>query len=279
MNATMKREIANEVIALAKATSQNKVATKAGVSSATISQIRNDKWELIADEMWRRIKSNLNIATGWNIALTSNLKGITSLLSSAKQRKLSVGIAYNAGAGKSLSYKRFARTIENVIYIECRNYWSKKSYVKHLIKACGFKPFGTTEEMIETFLEHMKTLNDPLLIIDQFDKLKDPSMDLFMDFYNELEGACGFIVSGVPALEKRVVRGAQRDRIGYRELYSRIGRKFVKLDAIKLDDVKNICNANGVADKDEIKYIFNNSEGDIRRVRKDIERIHLLKTA
>jgi len=276
MNTTMKAEVTQEVTRLSKATSQNKVATKAGVSSATISQIINGNHELIADEMWRKVKSNLNISTGWKIAPTKNLKGLTSLLESAKNRKLSIAIAYNAGAGKSSAYRLFSRTQGNVIYIECKNYWSKKSYVKNLLKACGIRPYGTTEEMIETFIDHVKAMNAPILIIDQFDKLKDPSMDLFMDFYNELEDNCAFVVSGVPALEKRIVRGVQHDKIGYRELYSRVGRKFIKLDPISLSDVGLICKANGVESKEDIQYIYNNCEGDIRRVRKDIERIHLL---
>jgi len=279
MNVQLKREIADEVIKMSQSTSQNKVSAKAGVSSATISQIRNNNWELIADEMWRKIMSNLKISTGWKIAPTTNLKSVTQLIAAAQQRKLSIGIAYDAGAGKSVCYKLYANENPNSIYIECKNYWSKKSYVKSLLKACGIKPFGTTEEMIEHFLDHMKSLHDPILIIDQFDKLKDPSMDLFMDFYNELEGACAFIVSGVPALKKRVVKGAQRDKIGYRELYSRIGRKFIELDPIKLNDVKSICEANGLTDKEEINYIFKNSEGDIRRVRRDVERYHLLNQA
>lgn len=276
MNVQMKKEVTQEVARLAKATSQNKVAAKAGVSSATISQMINGRHDQIADEMWRKVKSTLNITTGWNIAPTKNLKGITSLLTSAQDRNLSIAIAYNAGSGKSSAYRLYARTNPNVIYIECKNYWSKKSYVKNLLKALGHKPYGTTEEMIETFINQIKSLRSPILIIDQFDKLKDPSLDLFMDFYNDLEDHCAFVVSGVPALEKRIIRGVQHDKIGYRELYSRVGRKFIKLDPINISDVSLICNANGVDSKEDIQYIFSNSEGDIRRVRKDIERIHIL---
>ena len=278
MNSIIKTTIANEIKALAEKTSQNKVATKAGVSSATISQILNNKWELIADEMWRKIQTNLNIVLGWNIAQTNNLTELCSLLEAVQSRHLAIGIAYNAGAGKSVAYKRHAREKSNVIYIECKNYWTKKSYVKHLCKACGLKSSITTEDMIEDFQSHVSTLQSPLIIIDQFDKLKDGSMDLFMDLYNALEGHCGFVLSGVPALEKRILRGVQHDKIGYRELYSRIGRKFIKLQELSLKDVAAICEANGVTDKEDIKYIFKNSEGDIRRVRRDVERNHILKT-
>lgn len=41
--------------------SQNKVATKCGVSSATISQMMNGNWELIKAEMWQKVAQSLTI--------------------------------------------------------------------------------------------------------------------------------------------------------------------------------------------------------------------------
>lgn len=279
MNTQNKQHIAQEVKALAVKTSQNKVAKQAGVSSATISQIINGNWELIAAEMWRKIQVNLRLDAQWQIAETTNLRLITQLLEAAQVRHLAFGISFEAGAGKSAAYRRYARKYNNVIYIECKNYWSKKSYVQNLVTASGLSPEGTTEELIEQFIDQVKSQASPLIIIDQFDKLKDASMDLFMDFYNELESHCGFVLSGVPALEKRIKRGVQRDKIGYRELFSRIGRKFIKLDELKLEDVRAVCNANGLFDEDEIKMIKSSCEGDLRRVRKEVERYNLLKTA
>lgn len=278
MNEQIKTQIAQEVARLAERTSQNKTATKAGVSSATISQILNNKWDLIANEMWRKIQTNLNINLGWIIAPTRNLVGITSLLKAAQSRHLAISIAYEAGAGKSVAYRNYVNTSNNVIYIECKNSWSKRSYIIELNRACGMRPSGTSEEMIAQFTNHVAKLQSPLIIIDQFDKLKDSSLDLFMDFYNDLEDHCGFVISGVPALEKRILRGVQHDKVGYRELYSRIGRKFIKLEDLSKQDVTSICNANGITDSETILYIFKNSEGDIRRVRRDVERIHLNNT-
>jgi DNA transposition AAA+ family ATPase len=98
-----------------------------------------------------------------------------------------------------------------------------------LLRSAGLSSEGTVGELIENFIEHVRTLHKPLIIVDQADKLKDPQLDLFMDFYNDLEGHCAFILSGVPALQKRILKGVQRDKIGYRELYSRVGRKFISL--------------------------------------------------
>ena len=107
------------------------------------------------------------------------------------------------------------------------------------------------------------------------DKLKDGSMDFFIDFYNDLSGHCGFLLSGVPALEKRIKRGVKADRSGYYELWSRIGRKFLKLKPLTLSDVAKICAENGLTDTARIETIFDNCEDDLRRVKVDVQNYFL----
>jgi DNA transposition AAA+ family ATPase len=274
-----KIQIVKELRALVEKSSQNKVATKAGVSSAIISQMLNEKWDTIADDMFRRVAVNLKIATSWMIAQTKNFKDIWELCALSQTRHFATAVAYDAGAGKSSAYRAFANEGQNVIYIECKNYWSKKSYVEQLLISTGHKPQGTTEECIERFINAVKEMNNPLIIIDQADKLKDSSLDLFMDFYNELEDHCGFVISGVPALEKRILRGVQRDRIGYAEFYSRIGRRFIKLTAPSVDDVYRICRANGADDKELARMIHASADGDLRRVRREVEKNLLINAA
>ncbi len=275
-----KQMIVTELRLLSEKESQSKIAKKAKVSTATISQMINNNWDLIRPEMWRKVKINLRIEWGWQTAEITNLKILNQLLTAAQQRSMSICISHNAGAGKSHTYKLYERTYANVFYIECKNYWTKKSYIKHLLTACGLDNAGTVEELIDRFVNHVKDNEKPLIIIDQFDKLKDGSMDLFMDFYNDLDGHCGFVLSGVPALKKRIERGCQHDKIGYRELKSRIGRKYIRLDDISEQDVAAICNANGVTDEQVINEIYNTCEGDLRRVRRSIDQYFLInKTA
>lgn len=275
MTNLQKQQITAEIKHLCSLTSQNKVATKAGVSSATISQMINENWSLIKDEMWRKVKVKLRIELDWQTAQTSNLDYIYKHLVKAKERSLSFGVSHDAGAGKSHTYKLFAKTHPNVIYIECKTYWKTKSYAKALVTACGLDDYGTTEELVERFIDYLAGLSEPLVIIDQMDKLKDGSMDFFIDLYNDLNGHCGFVLSGVPALEKRIKRGVKTDRTGYFELWSRIGRKFLKLKPVTVQDVKAICEANGLTDQEKIEDIFSLCDGDLRRVKKDVENYFL----
>lgn len=271
MKKDFKTTIATELKRMSRRKSQKRLAYQCSVSTATISQMINGNWENISQEMWNRVKVTLGIDPNWNTVDTNNFHLLHSLLNMAQEQSVSIAVSDTAGLGKSEAYKSYDRQYTNVIYIQCKNSWTKKTYMRNLLAAAGVESLGTTEQLIERFINHLKGLTTPLVIIDQFDKLKDPQIDLFMDFYNDLNGHCGFVISGVKALEKRILKGVNRDKIGYAEIYSRIGRKFIKLDPISLEDVRRICEANGVTDSDDIEYIYQNSDNDLRRVKRDVE--------
>ena len=55
--------------------SANKLAHKCGVSSAVISQMRNEDWKLIRDAMWMKVANKLgHTFSTWQIAETTNYK-------------------------------------------------------------------------------------------------------------------------------------------------------------------------------------------------------------
>lgn len=271
MNTTSKTTISKELNRMSRRKSQKRLAYQCAVSTATISQMINGNWDNISDEMWSRVKVTLGIDPTWTTVETANFGLIQSFLNHAQEQSISIAISDNAGLGKTEAFKAYDRQGTNVVYIQCKNSWSKKSYLRNLLAAAGLEGLGTTEQLIDRFINHLKGMTHPLVIIDQFDKLKDPQIDLFMDFYNDLNGHCGFVVSGVKALEKRVMNGVNRDKVGFAEIYSRIGRKFIKLDPISFNDVKAIATANGVNDEADIEYIYHNCDNDLRRVKRDVE--------
>lgn len=279
MNNAYKEAIVKEVAWQSKKTSQKTVAGKAQVSSAMISQLIAHNWEHISDNMFRKVQSNLRIDLNWNIAVTDNLKEVYHYCESAQKQGMAICISDNAGKGKSNGYKYYDRTYANVIHIECKRSWSKKRFVKELLIALGVNAFGTTEEMLDTFNEKIKSMYQPLLILDQADKLKDPQLDLFMEFYNDHEGHLGIILSGVKALEIRIDKGRQRNKIGFDEIYSRFGSKYISIDPVGAKDVAKICQANGVDDVNQIQTIYDTCGGDLRRVRREIQKTHIVNNS
>lgn len=271
--------IALEVTKQSKKTSQGNVAVRCDVSDGTISSIVNGNWKHISPEMWRRIKVKLRIYFNWAHFETGCTKKISKLMMSAQQKHLTIGFSHSAGRGKSQSFKRYMNKYKNVIYVECNRTMNMKMLIQALLLDAGRNTDGTTHQLKKELIKHVAGLEIPMIVMDQFDKLKDGPFDLFMDLYNELFGGCAFVISGVEALKERVKRGVNLKKIGYEEIWSRLNRKWIPLPETTYSDVEGICHVNGVTDVEEIRTFFETCEGDIRRVRQDVEKYHLIKSA
>jgi DNA transposition AAA+ family ATPase len=251
--------------------SQNQVAAgMPGVSAATLSQMRNHKWELIADEMWRKVAAYVGVAaSGWNFAETRNSKDLMQFFTESQQHALVLAITGKAGSGKSESAKKYESENKNAFLLSCNEYWDKRWFLRELLAKMGKEHAGLTlPEMMHKAVLLLKTLNSPIIILDEADKLADNVLLFFITLYNELENHCGIVLMATHFLEKRIRRGVATEKKGYREIYSRVGLRFIELEATSYIDVEKVCIANGIDDKALILAISKDSDGDVRRVRR-----------
>lgn len=252
--------------------SQTKAATSLGVSSATISQILNDKTKLVADEMWRRIKAAMNTNPAeWKIVETTDYKIMQSIMSDAQEQSLVMAVTGSAGSGKSLATKVYRGENKNVLLIRCAEHWNRKYFLSNLLKSMGHDHSGlTVAMMMEQVIERLHAMDKPLIIMDEADKLTDQVLYFFITIYNDLEDHCGILMCATNHLEKRIRKGLNINKKGYNEIYSRIGRKFITLNGVSSSDVYQLCIANGIEDKSLIKDIYKDSQYDFRRVKRRI---------
>ena len=87
--------------------SQNAAAKSLrGVSAATVSQILNGKWELIADDMWRTVASQIGYdPRKWVVIETEGYARMTQVLTDAQHNSLVMAVVGDAGCGKSQAKK------------------------------------------------------------------------------------------------------------------------------------------------------------------------------
>jgi DNA transposition AAA+ family ATPase len=251
--------------------SQNQVAAgMPGVSAATLSQMRNHKWELIADEMWRKVAAYVGVAAkGWNYAETRNSKDLLQFFTESQQHALVIAITGKAGAGKSESAKKYESENKNAFLLSCNEYWDKRWFLRELLAKMGKDHAGLTlPEMMHKAVLMLKSLDTPIIILDEADKLADNVLLFFITLYNELENHCGIVLMATHFLEKRIKRGVAMEKKGYREIYSRVGLRFIEMEATSYADVEKICNANGITEPTTIRAISKDSDGDVRRVRR-----------
>lgn len=267
-----KKQIADDLREFVKRVGSANKASKMlnKISGGTISNILNDVWQHISADMWRNIESQMGgKQKSWNIAETSNYNALMQLYADAKEDSQVYGVVIDPGSSKSFTAKQFSIQNKDVFWLECGEFWNQRKFLKELLKAMGVKSPGYyTHEQMETIVEELARRENPLIIIDEADKLKDKVLYFFITIYNELYGHCGIILQATHGLRIRVRRGVERDTKGYKEILSRLGGKFVELDPPTKKDVTMICNANGVFDELTITEIWNKCDRDLRRVQR-----------
>ncbi len=257
--------------------SQRKAANTLNISSATLNKMLNGtNWESITNEMWRSVANQiLNQDSEWVIAETELTKTVLFLLSQSKEHSLVVSLVGDAGSGKTESIKSYEKSHKEVFHIVCKEHWNRKVFISKLLQQIGVSNSGTSiSDMMEDVVEALSRMEKPLLVLDEADKLSDQLLYFFITLYNELEGKCGIVLSATKYLEKRIKRGLRLAKKGYEEIYSRLGRKFVYLPEISDDDILLICEENGVHSRSRIREVIKESDGDIRRVKRAIWKIH-----
>lgn len=248
-----------------------------GVSSATVSQLCNGKYELISDEMFIRIASQIGFAfDSWTLHEGKTFKEITFTLSDAQAYKNVTWIVGDAGCGKTTAAIEYRRTHRNVFYILCSEDMRRSDFVREIAKQVG-APTDTTNlrDMLENAISMISFLGNPLLIFDEGDKLTDSVFNYFISIYNRLEGHAGIVFLSTDYIKRRMDAGLRYNKKGYKEINSRIGRRFFDVSPTEENDIYAICQANNLTDRADIEEVLKDakrSDNDLRRVKRCIHR-------
>ena len=248
-----------------------------GVSSATVSQLCNGKYELISDEMFVRIATQIGFAfDSWNLHEGKTFKEIAFTLSDAQAYKNVTWIVGDAGCGKTTAAIEYRRTHRNVFYILCSEDMRRSDFVREIAKQVG-APTDTTNlrDMLENAISMISFLGNPLLIFDEGDKLTDSVFNYFISIYNRLEGHAGIVFLSTDYIKRRMDAGLRYNKKGYKEINSRIGRRFFDVSPTEENDIYAICQANNLTDRADIEEVLKDakrSDNDLRRVKRCIHR-------
>lgn len=278
LNNTQKQEISQGLRTyVSRYPSQNKaVNSLKGVSAATASSILNGKWDLISDEMWLRVQSQVKMSRGWQIFETGSYCAMMMYFTDAQQESNVVWITGPAGIGKSTAAAQYERSHRDVYLLTCSSDMTKADFIGELAAKIGIRTAGlTVRESLKAIINELVKKENPLLIFDEGDKLADSVLYYYVSLYNALEDKCGMVFLSTAYMEERMRRGVQRGRKGYDELESRICRRFAPLDLVTMDEVQNICIANGLTDNSSIRRVVQEAHqcgNDLRRVKKSVHK-------
>ncbi|MFS2436028.1 AAA family ATPase [Bacteroides uniformis] len=265
---------------VAKYPSQTKAAgSLKGVSVGTVSNILNGRFENISDEMFRNVASQVGgMGTpGWQIVETGAYQEITEVLSDAQRWRSVRWVTGEAGCGKSTTARVYLQDHKEVFYILCSEDMKKGDFVREIARTVGIRTEGCNiREVWGLILDDVIQMDAPLLVFDEADKLTEPVFHYFISLYNKLEEKCGVVFLSTDYIVKRISNGLKYQKPGYKEFFSRIGRKFFTLEPTDQNDVYIICTANGLTSRQDIDVVMKEAatcDYDLRRVKDSIHKV------
>ncbi len=169
----------------------------------------------------------------------------------------------------------FAKETKNVFHLQCDADMSKSEFAVDLARAVGLRVNSQRKarKLIIEVCEYLAELENPLLILDEGDKLRESLIAYFITIYNQIHEVAGILFLSTSYIEKRMEVGLRLNKPGYQELWSRLGRKFYVVDSNNTNDVQHICIENGLTNERDLLTVKNdaiNADLDLRRVQKKV---------
>lgn len=268
-----------------------KYAVSIGLTDTDLSNLKTKKWEqspqLIGVQKWVKIARIVNYQKNqglkWVTAQTEVYNYITGQLKICQSRSIAAMFVDDAGIGKTYTAKEYADTHRNAFYVDCSRSPKKTEFIRSFAQAVGVESQGKLSEVLDTAIYALSQMDSPLVILDEAGDLEHPSLLLFKRIYNSLEDICGFYLMGADGLREKIENGIRYKKLGYVELYSRLGKRFstcLPIDNItaKRSTLRNmaraIAEANGL-DLDQATAVENkmtspSGVGDMRKAKREI---------
>lgn len=259
--------------------SQNRAANSlVSVSAGTMSTILNGRYETISDEMFLKIRAQIapKKSDDWSLCETTLYKELTTLLADAQQYQNVAWAVSPAGSGKSTTASDYAAKHENAFLVSCSEDMKRGDFIRELARVIGVNVADMSlRAALEKVTKYLLSLDNPLLIFDEGDKLPDVVFYYFITIYNRLEGHCGIIFISTNYIKRRIEVGLSYNKKGYDEIHSRICRKFIELTPASGYEVAAVARANGIDDDKTIKAVVKDAATcnfDMRRVRREVHK-------
>ena len=267
-------------------------ATKYEINASVYSQIKSGKRDgMLKDAQWVNIAMRLNIEVknrSWRFVKTDVFKAIESDILFCKENSKSMMFIDECEIGKSEAAKYLSRTLTDCFYVDASQCKAKRDFVRAIASAVGLKSDGKYAEIKAKVKWYLKSLDNPVMIIDEAGDLEYPAFLELKEFWNATDGRCGWYLIGADGLEAKFQEGIRNRKVGYREIFSRFSSKFqsiVPTDKaerlhFKKKLLSDVLSAN-MNDKTELNAIVkrclaNDSNGDLGGLRR-AESILILK--
>jgi len=263
--------------------SDSKMAVALGINAAQLSVIKGGKYEkVLSDANWISIARRLDVQLGtqaeWKTARTPVYEFIYSQLAWCQENAQSGLMCDMADIGKTYTARCYVKENRNAVYIDCSQVKSKQKLVRQMAREFGMNHTGRYADVYEDLVFYLRTVENPLVILDEAGDLDYPAFLELKALWNATERTCGWYMMGADGLKEKIETNMGRKKVGYTEIFSRFGKRFQKVspdgreawEDFARTQVALIARAN--FDKADVRKIYTTTGGSLRRIAMEIRK-------
>lgn len=265
--------------------SDNKHAAALGISASVYNVLKKGKIDKqVSDTNWiclaRRLNVSLDNEIQWQAAETPTFVYITEQLAMCQESSVSAVLCDMANIGKTFTARIYVKMHKNAIYVDCSQVKSKQRLIRYIAKEFGVNSNGRYCDVYDDLCFYLKTLERPLIILDEGGDLQYEAFLELKALWNATERCCAWYMMGADGLKEKMNRSIECKKVGYTEMFSRYGDKYSKVtpDDGKEREAFLKAQATMVAklnapDGMEVMKVVNRTGGSLRRVYTEIEKL------
>jgi len=205
-------------------------AKSLGISAAVFSRLNNgEHMGLLKTTQWIMLAQFLGLTVEdrkWSVARTDVFVMIETGVQFCKAHAKAMIFVDDCGIGKTFTAKYLSRTMKNCFYVDASQAKTRQAFIRLLAKTVGGESKGQYFAVKETLKFYLKSINQPVVIIDEAGDLEYEAFLELKELWNATENYCGWYMMGADGLRAKIERGIANKKVGYAEIFSRYSEKF-----------------------------------------------------
>lgn len=265
--------------------SDNRHALSLGISASVYNAIKKGNLDRqVSDAGWvgmaRRLGVTLREEMEWTAAQTPTFAFISEQLSLCQGSSLSAILCDLPNIGKTFTAKVYVKGHRHAVYVDCSQVKSKQKLVRRIAREFGVGCNGRYSDVYEDLVAYLRTIDTPLVVLDEAGDLQYEAFLELKALWNATERCCAWYMMGAEGLQEKIDRAIQGKKVGYTEMFSRLGDQYSHVTPSDAREREKFLRAQAMIvakvnapEGADIRRIVNLSGGGLRRVYTEIEKL------
>jgi len=189
---------------------------------------------------------------------TDNFVACMNTFEDARETAMPWGLDGGTGDGKSYAAVQYQKeNPKNTYIVRCDGDLTAKSFFVEAAHAVGIVNDGAAYNIRKNIVQKLRNEEDPLLIIDEAENLKDRAWESMKRIMDDLKGHCGIVFIGANSFEAMLEKKAAKLKGCFPQVVRRIREGgFKQLFKMTVEDVEVIAKHYGVTKQTYVKALY-----------------------